>query len=306
MTVDLIIGGASKAGTTALYDMLRQRHEFFLPTKKELHYFAWPELSRTTAGPGDAHVMAEIPQSLPAYRSYYHDKQPGQIAVDVSPSYLFHHSAAELIAKELPEARLAFILRNPVDKVFSQYVHLMGEGRETLSFEEALTAEESRRRAGFSDMWLYRQSGYYADAIAHFQEVLGRDRVMVILFDDFRREAAQVLRELCRFTGLDGSQTFDSGISTNVSGAPKSLLLARLIAPNPLTRLLRRIIPTSLGVAVRRLIRDANTGAKPMLDPATRTELLAIYEADIRRLETLIGRPTGWLPTPTTKPIQMD
>ncbi len=295
MTVDLIIGGASKAGTTALYDMLRQRSEFFLPTKKELHYFSWPELSCTTAGPGDAHVMAEIPQTLQAYLTHFRDKRSGQLAVDVSPSYLFHHGASERIAEALPSARVAFLLRHPVDKVYSQYVHLIGEGRETLGFEDALAAEDSRRQAGYSDMWLYRASGFYADAIAHFQEVLGRDRVMVILFDDFRRDPVGVLSALCRYAGLDGTQTFDTGITANVSGAPKSLLFARLIAPNPLTRLLRRIIPTSLGGAMRRMLRDANTGAKPKLDPASRAELLATYEADIRRLEDLIGRPTGWL-----------
>jgi hypothetical protein len=50
MTVNLIIGGASKSGTTAIYEMLRQNSAFFLPNRKELHYFSRPFLEMTTAG----------------------------------------------------------------------------------------------------------------------------------------------------------------------------------------------------------------------------------------------------------------
>ncbi len=297
MTVDLIIGGTSKAGTTALYDMLRQCPDFFLPKRKELHHFSRPFIEDTVAGPGDAAVVAEIPATMDAYLAHYANKQPGQIAADVSPSYLFHHDSAAAIAKELPDVRVVFILRRPEDKVFSQYVHLLGEGRETLSFEDALAAEKDRKAAGYSDMWLYAESGFYADAIAAFQTALGRENVMVVIFDDFRRDARAVLRDICLFVGLDGTQQFDTELESNVSGAPRSVLLARAIAPNAFTNVLRRLLPSRLGQAARRMLRAANSTAKPQLLPETRAMLSALYAEDIARLETLIGRKTGWLPT---------
>lgn len=293
--VDLIIGGASKAGTTALYDMLKQRDEFFLPEKKELHYFSWPELSNTTGGPGDRHVIAEIPSTLEEYLAFYRGKREGQIAVDISPSYLFHHNSADRMNAALPEVRVIFILRNPVDKVFSQYVHLVGEGRETLGFEDALVAESVRKEQGYSDMWLYRESGFYADAIDHFQRVLGKNRVMIIIFEDFRRDPKAVLNDICTFAGLDGRQEFDTDLHANVSGAPRSLLLAKLISPNRFTRFLRRIIPTKVGVAIRRAVRHANTGRKPELSLSTRRELLECYRGDVRRLENLLNVHTNWM-----------
>lgn len=294
MSVDLIVGGASKSGTTALFDMLRQRDEFFLPEKKELHYFSWPFLKDTTAGPGDAHVMAEIPQTLADYLTFYAAKADRALGVDISPSYLFHHGSVQAMARDLPGVKVAFILRRPDQKVFSQYVHLVGEGREYLSFEAALQAEAERKAQGYSDMWLYRESGFYAEAIAQFQQALGADRVKVILFDDFRTDPTAVLADLCQFVGLDAGLGFDTAHEANVSGVPRSALWARLIAPNGFTRLLRRILPTSLGTAVRRAIRSANTGAKPEINPATQQMLREAFEADIARLETLIGRTTGW------------
>lgn len=291
---DLIIGGASKSGTTALFDMLRQRPEFFLPDKKELHFFSYPSLNKLTSGPGDAHVMAEIPATYAKYLAYFTSKKAGQVAVDVSPSYLFHSSSADEIAARLPEVRVVFILRRPEDKVFSQYVHLLGEGRETLSFEDALAIEPERKRTGYSDMWLYRESGYYADGIVYFQNKLGHERVKVFLFDDLRENPSAVLREICLFVGLDGTQKFQTSNESNVSGRPKSLLLAKLIAPNKLTHLLRRVLPTTLGGAVRRLIRSVNTGSKPMMEPETRAALKREFDADIERVEQLIGRRTMW------------
>lgn len=297
MSVDLIVGGTSKAGTTAIYDMLRQSPDFFLPKRKELHHFSRPFIQGTVAGPGDAAVLAEIPDTLDAYLAHFADKRPEQIAVDVSPSYLFHHGSAAAIARALPGVKVVFILRRPEDKVFSQHVHLVGEGRETLSFEAALAAEAERKVKGYSDIWLYAESGYYADAVAAFQEALGPERVKVLLFDDFRCDPRAVLREICLFAGLDGSQSFDTGLEANVSGAPRSVWLARAMAPNSFTNLLRRMLPARLGQVARRVLRGLNTGAKPELAAETRTALQARYMEDIVNLEELIGRKTGWLAT---------
>lgn len=295
MSVNLIIGGTSKAGTTALYDLLRQSPDFFLPKRKELHHFSRPFIEGTVAGPGDAAVLAEIPDTLDAYLAHFADKRPEQIAVDVSPSYLFHHGSAAAIARALPDVKVAFILRRPEEKVFSQYTHLVGEGRETMSFEDALDAEAGRKASGYSDMWLYAESGYYADAIAAFQAALGRERVMIVLFDDFRRDPSVVLRDICLFAGLDGNQEFKTELESNVSGAPRSVLLARLMAPNAFTNLLRRVLPSQLGRVARRALRAANTAGKPIICPETRNTLRGLYAEDISRLETLIGRETGWL-----------
>ncbi|WBY17285.1 sulfotransferase [Erythrobacteraceae bacterium WH01K] len=295
MSVDLIIGGASKAGTTALYDMLKQSPAFFLPERKELHYFSRPDLEKTTAGPGDAAVLAEIPATLKSYLHHYEAKQPGQVAVDISPSYLFHYGSAARIAEALPSARAVFILREPEEKVFSQYVHLVGEARESLSFENALEAEPSRKSAGYADMWLYRESGYYADAIAAFQRALGAENVKVILFDDFRRDPQGVLKAISLFAGVTEDQRFDTSINANVSGAPRSRLLARIAAPNRFTNILRALLPPPVGQALRRALRKVNTGAKPELPDQVRAALRSDFRGDIDRLEALIGRPTGWL-----------
>jgi len=297
MTVNLIIGGASKAGSTAIYDILRQNNAFFLPQRKELHYFSRSFLEKTVTGPGDKAVFDEIPSSFIDYLSYYDKKKPSQVAVDVSPSYLFHHNSAELIARTLPDVKVIFLLRRPEDKVFSQYMHLLGEGREKLSFEAGLKQELNRKALGFADMWLYRESGYYAKAIAKFQDTFGRKQVKVFLFDDFLSDPDEVLSQICKFVNLKGSQVFDTNLKSNVSGSPRSLFLAQLMAPNRYTNFLRRKLPSGIGAWVRRRLRILNTSTKPKLSCDTRAELSSYYNHDIAQLEKLIGRSTGWRST---------
>ncbi len=195
----------------------------------------------------------------------------------------------------MPGAKALFILREPEDKVFSQYVHLVGEARETLSFEHALEAEPSRKQAGYSDMWLYRESGYYARGIEAFQNALGHDNVKIVLFNDFRRDPQGVLLDICRFAGITEPQTFDTQISANVSGAPRSKVLARIAAPNRFTNGLRALLPARVGQALRRGLRKVNTGAKPELSADIRANLRREFQADIVRLEKNIGRSTSWL-----------
>lgn len=303
MHVNLIIGGASKSGTTALYDMLRQSDDFFLPPQKELHYFSNEFLAETTAGKGDSSVVAQIPKTFSDYMKCFTGIRSDQVGVDISPSYLFHYHSAEKIKHSLPDTKAIFILRRPDQKVFSQYVHLCGEGREQLSFEQALEEEEKRERNGFSDMWLYRRSGLYADAIEHFQNVLGKERVKVILYDDFVKDPDAIVTEICRFSGVPDNQNINTDVHSNASGLPKSIVLAKFIGPNPLTNIARKLLPQKIGTFLRSTLRNMNRGAKPVINPQTRDDLRAFYETDISKLEALIGRSTGWRlndPKPTS------
>lgn len=294
MHVNLIIGGASKAGTTAMYNMLQQVDEVFLPAQKELHFFSRKYLIKTTAGQGDSSVIAQIPKSFSDYLECFKGKRSDQIGVDISPSYLFHYYSAEDIADFLPDVKIIFILRRPDQKAFSQYVHLRGEGRENLSFENALQEEEYRELNGWSDMWLYRKSGLYSDAIEHFFQVFGKDRVKIILYEEFVNTPKAVLSEIFRFANISGCEEVKTEIRSNESGLPKSTLLARLISPNPLTNFARDVLPRRLGGQVRSAVRSLNRGEKPNISAKIEHDLRVFYETDIAKLEGLICRTTGW------------
>ena len=191
---------------------------------------------------------------------------------------------------------MVLILRNPADKAFSQYAHLRSTCRESLTFEEALSRESERVRSGYSDMWAYRGSGYYADRVAQFRDAFGADKVRIYLFEEFVRNPVEVVKDVCEFVGVRSDVEFVDPGKVNVSGSPRSNLIAWLfLQPNRFTHVLRRIVPSGIGRWCREALRTLNAGEKMTCPAGVRDELLRGYAQDIQRLEAIIERETGWV-----------
>lgn len=295
---NVFVVGDAKCGTTSLHRLFELAPAIGTPrTRKELHWFSAPELVTATAGPGDAAIPGAIVHTEADYLSEFAHLSPDLPAIaDVSPSYLRNPEAARRLhafarAHDL-DARIVILLREPAAKVFSQYVHLWTEGRETLPFEEALAASGARRAAGFSDMFDYEGGGFYAEHVVRYLDLFGPDRVLVVLFEEMVRDMAPVRARLEAFLGAALPAT---GLpQTNVGGRPKSPLLAALLGNERLKATLRRTLPLGLRTRLGAGVRGAVTFEKPELQPEICESLRRRYAADVVALENLLGRPTGW------------
>jgi hypothetical protein len=116
------------------------------PLGKEIHYF-------------DLHY-ARGPRWYRGRFPFAHRLRPPAITIDASPYYLAHPLAAERAHRLLPEVKLVALLRNPIERAFSHYQHEVRDGRESLSFAEAID-REAERLAGEEER-LQRDSGYYS------------------------------------------------------------------------------------------------------------------------------------------------
>jgi hypothetical protein len=295
---NFFVVGAPKCGTTSLHLYLSQHPEIYLPPKKELHFFSRPELEARINGPGDKHVLTPLPRSLENYLYYYSSWNPATrpVAGDISPSYLFfHRSCAERIRSFSTDARILIILRNPIDKAFSQYCHQCAQARETLSFAAALADEDRREAALWSDFWLYARSSLYASSVRTYLNTFSAAKVKVLFFEDFASQPRFHLRDLCAFLGVDPEFSFDIATVRNQSGTPRSRLFARLVlAPNALTNRLRAVFPPALSAPIKHMLRNINTGPKPTLPLELRRLLFQYFEQDVRLLSELLERPVPW------------
>ena len=174
----------------------------------------------------------------------------------------------------------------------SQYTHLWSEGRETLPFADAFAASEARRAAGWSTMFDYEAGGRYAAAVERYLALFGRERVMVALFEELVADDPALRRRLEAFLGIRFAEGPPPRM--NVGGRIKSPLMAALIDNPGLRGGLKRLLPLGLRTRVGQAVRGAVPVEKPVLDPATAASLRARYAGDVARLETLIGRRTGW------------
>ena len=292
---NFVVVGAPKCGTTSLYHYLKQHPQIFLPARKELHYFSYRYMEQLLAGPGDKNILATSCRTFEDYAAYFADAKDEIALGDISPSYFYFNDARTEMHQRLGDARIIVMLRDPVQKAFSQYMHLIRDGRESLDFNAALAAESERAARGYAAMWRYAESSLYTPTTRRYMDEFGRDNLKVILMDDLVRAPAEVLADTFRFLGVDPTVRVQHDSTFNRSGVPRSRFMASLISkPNPVTSLARKLLPLSLTGRVKDVIQRFNTGAKLKLDDRARATLAAYFAADLAELETLLGRPIPW------------
>jgi hypothetical protein len=201
-TPDFVIIGAQKCGTTFLYDLLSQHPQVEPAIKKEVHYF-------------DRHFG----KGVDWYRSHFPSPtwKEGQrsIAGEATPYYLFHPHAARRMAEIVPRARLIVLLRDPVDRAYSSYHHQVRAGRETLGFEEAIEAEETRLRGERERMlgdeqyasfnyqhFSYLSRGIYVDQLVQWSAFFSGDQTLVLKSEDLFDHVPYALRSVLSFLYL--------------------------------------------------------------------------------------------------------
>ena len=201
---DFLVVGAPKAGTTALHAALALHPELFLSRVKEPKYYLCGDSPPPGyRGPGDAHSNREWIWQRQRYLDLFEGADENQQAGESTPFYLYNRDARRRIASDLPEARLVCVLRDPVDRAYSNWQHLWVDGLEPCSdILEACRREQERIEAGWAPFWHYRSLGMYGRQIADLFEHFPREQVHLLRYRDLVEEPHKTLNEVCRFLGV--------------------------------------------------------------------------------------------------------
>lgn len=282
-----MIAGAAKAGTTALHLALSEHRQVFVPERKEPDFFA--AMPSSFNGPGDHIMQRRVIRHWDQYLDLFRACEPGQLCGEASVSYLYFHESAKRIAAVNPDAKVIIVLRNPVERAYSQYMFNRRDLRETLDFASALDSEAERAAAGWAWAWQYRKVGLYSKGVEAFLRAFGCRNVFVGLYDDLRSAPDEFMRQICAFLGINGRQA-TALRESNVSGEPRSRLLQRfMVADTTVKRLTKSIVPWRVRARIRDAIRVVNTKRVPMPAEARR-ELIGYYTEEVHNLETILGR----------------
>jgi 2-polyprenyl-3-methyl-5-hydroxy-6-metoxy-1,4-benzoquinol methylase len=193
MLPNFLLIGAMKSGTTSLYRMLRQHPEVYLPEIKELHYFSYEKKWRLGIDWYESNFIGHRGETIigEASASYTKNGDPDQVA--------------DRVAQTLPNASLIYILRNPVERMFSQYKHLLVTGLRR-NFAQAIQEED-----------LLDVSSYF-DKLMPYLKRLPQERIQVLFFDDLIKRPAETVASVFRFLGVDpGFEPQDMSRAYNVS-----------------------------------------------------------------------------------------
>jgi hypothetical protein len=301
---DFFIVGAFKSGTTALYEYLRQHPQVFMPFHKEPLYF------------GDDLTRRYGRMSLGDYLALFRDARDGQRVGEASAWYLYSRSAAHEMKALSLDAQIIVMLRNPIDVMYAQHSQLIFNCEEDIAdFAKALDAEPQRRRGERLppgplrvENLYYRESVRFADQLERYFEVFGRDRVLVILYDDFKADTPAAYRRVLEFLEVDPA--FRPAFPVvNANKRVRFAALQRLVyqPPGPLLRLVPRLRSFRLIHRARDAVLALNSASQTRgrMDPGLRAILEADFAPEVERLGSLIGRDLShWTPSIVKEPIR--
>lgn len=201
---DFLIIGAPKAGTTALHATLTQHPQVFMASPKEPKYWLCDDAPPPHySGPGDRHSQQEWVWRTEDYARLFAGASRGQLRGESTPFYLWSRGAQQRIAAALPDVRLIAVVRDPVDRAYSNWMHLWSDGLEPVAdFEEAFNRQDDRVRDGWAPMWRYRELGMYGEQLAHLRGLVDRDRLLVLRYRDLVDTPAAAVDRAARFLGI--------------------------------------------------------------------------------------------------------
>ncbi|MDE0154166.1 MAG: sulfotransferase [Gammaproteobacteria bacterium] len=292
--VDFLIVGAQKSGTTTLFETLSKHPRIFIPQLKECKYFSC--MAGNYVGPGATGGNKYI-KSLEEYQGLFKKAKPGQLCGDVSPDYLYYYqNAVPKILDEInAQVPIIIVLRNPIDRAYSNYLMQVRERREELTFEDALESEAERISAHWVWDWCYVDIGLYAEQVKAYMDNF--DRVLVLLFEE-DIVTGQATNKILDFLNLESLPQSLSNVHANRSGYPKNWLLHRMtmgvLLDELIVRKVKNVIKmTPLFPGAKRIygkIREMNL-KKVDMAPQTRQMLKEKFQDDVDLLAEYTGLP---------------
>jgi len=287
---NFLIIGAMKSGTTALYYYLEQHPEIYMSPVKEPNFFSSQEQENA----------ADTVTDIGAYQHLFRGASGEKAIGEASHSYLYEPRAAAEIRRYIPEARLIAILRNPINRAYSHFLHMVRSGAEPVDdFAQALREEKVgiRRERTFQD---YIGRGLYYEQLERYFGIFPREQVRVYLYEDLSDAPVRTVQDAFRFLEVDDSFVPDVSLRRNVSGQPKYRTLDGLLRRQSRIKHAAKIyLPARLRWRLSRAFDDLKTRnlvGPPPLQSEVRRQLIGVYREDILKVQDLIHRDlSGWL-----------
>lgn len=298
---NLIVPGGQKCGSTSLAAYISYHPDCYLSSPKEPSFFS---------------RYGNI-DDLSSYQKHFDGYAGQRVLFEASTGYLFEPYAARRISETLPDdTKFVIILRRPVDRAISAYLHLKKRFDDRRDIAEALSGlpqdpieaftEEARRiifalRAGLIDprryqdryddcLWQFRylQNSWYIDSIRRYLELFGRDRVLVVFLEQLEKDPQRTMAGVFEFLGVAEFSDERFARKTNPTRMPPGISHLRRTGRGPYAAIAKRYpqIPTQIARRLRaRTDHSGEDGLKEL-----RAGLSAILTKQYSMLGQLLER----------------
>ncbi|NIA67649.1 sulfotransferase domain-containing protein [Pelagibius litoralis] len=274
MAPDFIIIGAMKCGTTSLHRYLDRHPQIGMSRSKETDFFL---------------AKQNFARGLDWYRAQFGND--AEIYGETSPNYTKateFPGVAERIFRTLPDAKLIYIVRDPVNRFLSQYFHHTITGEAVIKPNQLLHSDAGRN---------YLECSRYHRQLSRYLEFYPLEGIFVACFDELRSAPESLLRRLFLFLGVDSDVVIEGlgqihNQRSELQELPPWYFHARR---SPVLRSITRRLSPALQSTLRRQLRHWPQRRLPMVDEGIRAELKSLLQEDTMKFRELTGMPfNGW------------
>lgn len=286
MKVDFFIAGAPKCGTSSLFSYLGQHPGIYVPKLKEPNFF------------NTDHKGAKPIGSMMEYHNLYKNENQ-KLTCDASPFYLYSLKAPKNIYDYNPAAKLIFMLRNPIDMLYSLHGQYLIDGNVEVieDFIEALNAEDDRREGKRVPRYCNRPEGLfyseyakYTQYLKNYYAVFPKEQIKVIIFDDFIENIGKIYSDVLNFLELEEFTPVFKRM--NQHEEPKYKALHRLnlyLRHAPVIGAIQKKFTLNTGLIRKINALNRMPAKRAPLQPETYNQLLDRFQSDIIELQDYLN-----------------
>ena len=276
--------GAAKSATTSLFNILKQHSSISVSSFKEPHFFD----NSVNYNKGIRWY----------YDSYFKKAKPNNLLGDFTPTYLSSLDSPKRIQQTLgAKIKFIVILRNPVDRAYSHYLHSKRDEHENLSFIDALSIEDKRlvssneiNRLRFS----YVTQSLYAQHISNYFNYFSKENFHFMIFDDFVNNKKESIIEVCKFLEIPYEECINLNVDSNKASVARSRIIKRFIKKDGfLKRIIKFFLPS---IALRQKLRNKvhalnnkQTDKKPLINKDRQYIYKEFFKQEIEVLEKMLN-----------------
>lgn len=274
-SLDFLIIGAQKAGTTSLRAFLESMPNYISVLNKEPHF--WNREAHYNDGFG-----------INEYMEKFNQASENLLVGEKSPSYLGSYEAPARIHKHFPDVKLIAVLRNPAERAYSAYWHgrRVGAIDSKVSFSQSIQDHRENHGRPYGDLVT---PGFYSKHLTRYHEFFPKSQLLVLDFQQLLSNPTQELTKSISFLGLNleeitasGSLEFPKRNVAKVSRLPavsRYIHKSKLLTYNKKSKILKRFL---------------KTGDIPPMEPEDRLFLSQIYKDEDIRVNAITGRNFSW------------
>lgn len=261
-----IIIGAMKSATSSLYDQLLQQPGIYMPKLKEPNFFSNDE---------------QYARGIDWYASLFDEANEGDLIGEASTHYTklpTYPKTIERLQKHVKTPRLIYVLRHPIERLVSQYIHQWSEGEISCTIDEAVSRHP--------ELVSY---GCYAQQLKPFIKAFGKQSILLVPMSDIKERPQEILEDICQFIGYNDTVKwkFDLTASNVSAQRVRKFPLYNMLVEGAVATWLRRILlPKALRTKIRNLFTMAE---RPVLSDSSVLELEKIFNKDLKTLGNWIG-----------------